>query len=80
MNIMLMIIQNLQGVARRNGDRFVYRIEITPLGNKLRFRFICEESTDHHCLVSGEGSTMEEAATNAFNDIPDACRSWGYKL
>lgn len=74
-NKILALINKLDKIAKKNGDEFVYRIDI----EKNKFRFACEESTENHCFTDGVGFSIEEALNDAENFIKEACKRWGYK-
>lgn len=73
------LIVELESIAEKNNDKFRYRIDIKPVNNRLRFKFVCEEAEEGHVFISQQESTLEAAITEARNDIADACRLWEYE-
>ncbi len=73
------IIRRLQGIAKKNGDEFQYKIELEPTVRGLRYTFVCEETADGHVFVDGGGFTLDLAIQDAEGGISGACSSWGYK-
>jgi len=69
------LIEELDGIAQRNNDRFAYRIEF-PKG---RVVFVAEENSDNHTFVSGTGTNIEMAVADATRNILVALKHWRYK-
>ena len=80
MNALENLVVRLEAIAKKNEDRFGYRLVIEPdrRGRKLLYRFEAEELVDGHIIVDGTGSTIEEAVTNATESIDESCERWGY--
>ena len=75
------LIARLAKIACKNNDQFQFRIEMQELRGtmELRYKFICEERSDHHEFTCGIGRTIEAAVKSAEDGIPEALKQWGYK-
>ena len=77
------LVTRLQAIAKKNNDQFRYKIEIEPIrkgGPAFQYRFVCEETAEHHALLTGCGETLEEAVIDAANEVENACQEWDYEL
>jgi hypothetical protein len=72
------LVARLEAIARKNDDRFEYKIVVTPVRGGVQFRFICYELPDRHEMFTGCGNTVEEAVAGADSEVADVCKEWGY--
>lgn len=62
-------IKELETIAAKINDKWKYNIEIMARGSNIRFIFTAIEAADRHEWLIGAGSTIEEAVTNAKNNL-----------
>lgn len=74
------LTNKLEKIARKNKDRFNYRIEIGYNTVSLVYRFVAFETADNHEFVSGYGNTIEKAVIECCQQIDAACKAWSYKV
>lgn len=74
------LVRRLDRIAKKNSDRFRYKIEINPTRAGIAYIFNCEETADGHTLVCGSGVTIEEAAKQAWDRIEESCQEWDYDV
>ena len=74
------LITRLEKIAKKNRDKFGYKIEINVERNSLFYSFVAFETTDGHEFLTGHGKTIEDAIINADNDVEESCKMWDYKI
>lgn len=73
------LIKELEQIAKKNHDRFDYRIMIRSVGGKLIYTFVAEDPKYSTDFVSGDGFSPEEAAEAALRGLDEVCTIWDYK-
>lgn len=73
------LVLKLHTIAKKNDDDFRYRLEIDPT-RKPRFIFVVKETADGHAFLVAPGQTISDVIALANDQIPGACKEWGYKL
>ena len=73
------LVDRLEKIAKKNKDRFRYRIDIEPSFRATTYTFVCSEMADGHDFCSGFGADIETAINNADKDVENCCDAWGYK-
>lgn len=79
-NPIIKLLNELERVGELNTDNFDVFVELTLSNGKVVYALHAEESAEQHLFVSGNGHDLESAAVRALDQIPEACRVWGYKL
>lgn len=76
---LIKLTDRLNKIAKKNNDSFDCKLSASLNGDKgLFWEFVCKEDTEDHILLSGYGSTAEEALLDAESLIEDAIERWGY--
>lgn len=74
------LITELESIAKKNQDQFLYRIGLRPLRDGgMEFSFICQDSADKHEFLVGYGNSIEDCILDAKKGIPDALKAWEYE-
>ena len=73
------LVMRLERVAKANDDDFRYKITVEPNRKGIVYFFVCEEKADGHTLLTGCGTTIDEAVKQSWNDIESSCEEWGYE-
>lgn len=76
-------VERLERIAETNKEKFRYSFLIhlsRKSGGEVetKYSFSCTETEEGHLLLSGWGSTPEEAAENAGKNITDSVKEWGF--
>lgn len=80
-NALETLITRLEEIAKKNDDKFIYRIDIrTSRFGRMEYHFVAQEEADRHEFAGGSGSNLEVMAGNVLVDLPAACSCWGYTL
>ncbi len=68
------LITKLSAIARKNGDRFRFRIELAA----NTYSFVCKEHTDGHEFIRCTAGDLFACVHAALAEIPNACKTWDY--
>jgi hypothetical protein len=77
MSLLEVLVNNLDVIATKNNDKFVYTLQIEKTKKGFNYIFKCEEDTDGNTLALGFGSTLDEAIANANDDYQGLLESNG---
>jgi hypothetical protein len=73
------VVNRLKDIARKNGDKFTFSVDIVADRSILVYEFYCKEVEDGCEFVNGFGKTLQQAVENAEKGIKEKCDYWGYK-
>lgn len=74
------LVMRLERIAKKNDDRFRYKVTIEPNRKGIVYLFYCEEMADGHTLLCGSGVTIDEAVKQAWDGIESSCEEWSYDV
>lgn len=74
------LVMRLERIAKKNNDRFRYKVTIEPNRKGIVYLFYCEETAERHTLLCGSGVTIDEAVKQAWESIESACEKWNYDV
>jgi hypothetical protein len=74
------LVMRLERIAKKNDDRFRYKVTIEPNRRGVVYLFYCEETADSHTLICGSGVTINEAVKQAWDSIESFCEEWSYDV
>lgn len=70
------LIERLDNIAKKNDEKFIYRIEIKSTEKGILFTFVCEK-TDH-VFIEGCKWGLPGCIDDAKKDIPRALNLWNF--